>query len=102
MTVDRCHWVRDADGTEVMIPMCIGCAVLGPAQCTCNTPESAIEEAQRRRDEAERYVTRLREARERHREEQRAAWNRSRSLHRRNIELASQLEAMCAEQRRRT
>lgn len=102
MNPERCHWIRDADGTEVLIPMCIGCAVLGPKECTCDTPESAIEEAQRRRDEAERHVTRLREARDRGLEEQQSAWNRSRNLHKRVRELEAQLEAMRAEERPRT
>ncbi|PNW61816.1 UNVERIFIED_CONTAM: hypothetical protein BEN50_25680 [Euhalothece sp. KZN 001] len=79
---DRCHWYRDGDG-EVLIPMCMGCAVNGPEQCTCDVPESRIEAAERERAEAEHQVMRLREKAERRLEEQQRIWNENRWLRRR-------------------
>ena len=57
----RCYWSRQDDGEEIMVPMCIGCAVYGPYQCTCNVPESRLEQAERGRSIAESEVNRLRE-----------------------------------------
>ena len=45
---NRCYWYRDGDG-EVMIPMCLGAAINGPHECTCDVPESRIEAAERGR-----------------------------------------------------
>lgn len=77
--VERCHWYRDGDG-EVLIPMCLGTAVNGPEQCTCNVPESRIERAERGRAEAERQVLRLREARDRRLDEQQKQWRQIKHL----------------------
>ncbi|NDK36948.1 hypothetical protein [Rhodovulum sulfidophilum] len=38
-TSTRCYWIRDQDGAEILIPMCWGAAIGGPAECTCNVPE---------------------------------------------------------------
>lgn len=57
---DRCHWIRD-DGEDILIPMCMGCAAMGPVGCTCDTPESVIEQVERERNEALAYIQRLRE-----------------------------------------
>lgn len=43
---DPCRWTRDQDGTEWLIPGCIGTAVTGPQSCTCDTPLSRIERAE--------------------------------------------------------
>lgn len=42
----RCHWVRLADGEEMMIPGCYGTAISGPHACTCDVPGSRIERAE--------------------------------------------------------
>lgn len=55
-----CHWIRDEDGFEVMIPRCWG-SVLDPAGCTCSVDGSRIERAERAREIAEGEVMRLRE-----------------------------------------
>lgn len=57
---DRCYWVRDPDGYEVLIPMCMGAAI-HPSGCTCRAPKSAIERAEARADIARAKVIRLRE-----------------------------------------
>lgn len=59
--IDRCHWLRTDRDEEVMIPMCMGCAVYGPSSCTCATPFSLIERVERARDIAIAEVDRLRE-----------------------------------------
>lgn len=84
--LDRCYWYRDGDG-EVLIPMCLGCAVNGPEQCTCDVPESRIEAAERGRAEAERQVMRLREARDRRLDEQQRMWWQNKRLRERIAEL---------------
>jgi len=89
---DRCHWYRDGDG-EVLIPMCLGTAINGPAECTCDVPESRIEAAERGRAEAERQVLRLREARDRGLEEQQANWRHNKRLRERIRKLED--EAAC-------
>lgn len=61
---DRCYWHRYGDG-DVLIPMCVGAAVHGPDGCTCDVPQSLLEQAQRRRDTAEQEVCRLRSKLER-------------------------------------
>ncbi|MDB6178958.1 hypothetical protein PAF17_15815 [Paracoccus sp. Z330] len=94
MTPDRCHWLKDEDGEEILIPMCCGGAVYGSYACTCTVPESRIEAAERGRAEAERQVQRLCEARDRRLDEQKASWNMQRRLRRRIAEL----ETMLAEQ----
>lgn len=86
VAVDRCYWYRDGDG-EVLIPMCLGCAVNGPEQCTCDVPESRIEAAERGRAEAEQAVLRLREARDRRLEEQQSNWRQIKRLRTRIREL---------------
>lgn len=57
---DSCHWIRDEDGLEVLIPRCWG-SVHHPVGCTCDVGGSALEQAERRRDIAEGEVLRLRE-----------------------------------------
>lgn len=57
---DRCHWVREQDGTETLIPGCWA-SVHDPANCTCEVPGSALERAKRARQAAETEVERLRE-----------------------------------------
>lgn len=89
--VDRCYWYRDGDG-EVLIPMCLGCAVNGPEQCTCDTPMSRIEAAERGREIAERHVMRLCEARDRRLEEQNTLWWQNKRLRQRIRELEAQIE----------
>lgn len=89
---DRCYWYRDGEG-EVLIPMCYGTAINGPAQCTCDVPESRIEAAERGRAEAERQVMRLREARDRRLEEQQSNWWQIKRLRARIRELENQLDA---------
>lgn len=76
---NRCYWYRDGEG-EVLIPMCLGTAVNGPEQCTCDVPESRIEAAERGRAEAERHVLRLREIRDRQLDEQKTLWWQNRRL----------------------
>lgn len=51
--VDRegCHWVKDEDGEEVLIPMCMG-ALHDPSGCTCR-PEAMEAERVRRKHEDE-------------------------------------------------
>lgn len=92
---DRCHWYRDSDG-EILIPMCLGAAINGPCECTCDVPESRIEAAERGRAEAERQVMRLREARDRRIEEQEADWRRMKRLRARIGELEKELAEMIA------
>jgi hypothetical protein len=60
MTADRCHWVRDSDGLEVLIPHCWA-AVLDPAACTCGVEGSRLEQAEAGRKVAEEEILRLRE-----------------------------------------
>lgn len=60
MASGRCHWVRDEDDTEVLIPFCWA-AVLDPVACTCGVEGSPLEQAEARRDIAEGEVLRLRE-----------------------------------------
>lgn len=83
---ERCYWYRDGHG-ETLIPMCIGCAVGGPAECTCDVPRSRIEVAEHGRAEAERMVLRLQDARDRRLEEQRLAWSQIKYLRSRIREL---------------
>ncbi|MCJ1903074.1 MULTISPECIES: hypothetical protein [Paracoccus] len=61
---DPCHWVRDEDGFEVLIPRCWG-SVLDPAGCTCDVEGSRLEQAERGRVSAEAEIMRLREKLER-------------------------------------
>lgn len=89
---DRCYWYRDGEG-EVLIPMCYGTAINGPHECTCDVPESRIEAAERRRDEAERQVLRLREARDRRLDHQQSNWWQIKRLRDRIRELENQLDA---------
>lgn len=57
---DRCYWVRDSNGDEVLIPMCIG-AAHHPSGCTCDAPKSKIERAEARTEAALQYAERLRQ-----------------------------------------
>ncbi len=61
LPIDRCHWLRTDRDEDVMVPMCMGCAVYGPLACTCATPFSLIERAEQARDIAIAEVDRLRE-----------------------------------------
>ena len=70
-----------------------GTAINGPHACTCDVPESRLEEAERRRDEAERQVIRLREARERRLDHQQSNWWQIKRLRDRIRELENQLDA---------
>ncbi len=90
---DRCYWVRDDDGDEVLIPMCHGSAIFGPASCTCRVPESRIEVAERGRSTAEAHVMKLREARDRRLDEQKVNWR----VHKRLRQRIEQLETQLAE-----
>lgn len=90
MTPDRCYWIKDKDGDEILIPMCQGCAIGGPLGCTCSVPESRIEAADRGRAEAERQVVRLREARDRRLDAQESAWWQIKRLRERVRELEIQ------------
>lgn len=65
MKPDRCHWVRDSDGLEVLIPICWG-SVLDPEGCTCEVEGSRLERAECGRQIAEAEVLRLREKLARH------------------------------------
>jgi len=86
--VDRCHWYRDGDGDgEILIPMCMGSAINGPEQCTCDVPESTIERVTRERDAARAEVARLHAKAERRLEQQLADWNRMTRLRARIDEL---------------
>jgi hypothetical protein len=88
--LDRCYWYRDGDGNgEVLIPMCLGTAVNGPEQCTCDVPMSRIEAAERGRRIAEEHVERLREARDRRLDEQRTLWWQNKRLRERIRDLES-------------
>lgn len=58
MTPDRCHWVRDSDGFEVLIPLCWD-AVLDPGLCSCGVEGSRLDRAEIGRAAAESYVERL-------------------------------------------
>ena len=89
---DRCYWYRDGE-VELLIPMCYGTAINGPHACTCDVPESRLEEAERRRDEAERQVIRLREARDRRLDHQQSNWQQIKRLRDRIQELENQLDA---------
>lgn len=60
MTAERCHWVRDSEGFEVLIPHCWA-AVLDPAACTCGVEGSRLEQAEAGRKVAEEEILRLRE-----------------------------------------
>lgn len=64
-TVGRCHWLRDDDGAEILIPMCMGAAVAGPEGYTCDVPLSRIERAEDARRAAEAEIERLLEKAER-------------------------------------
>ncbi|WP_313348344.1 hypothetical protein [Paracoccus sp. (in: a-proteobacteria)] len=57
---DRCHWIRDEAGFEVLIPHCWGCVLGGPAACTCEIEGSRLERADLARLVAEQEVLRLR------------------------------------------
>jgi hypothetical protein len=57
---ERCFWVREPDGTETLIPMCIGSAN-HPSQCTCSMPQSRIERAEEQATVARGEVDRLRQ-----------------------------------------
>ncbi|MBL3576277.1 hypothetical protein JMK10_06320 [Rhodovulum sulfidophilum] len=87
-TSTRCYWIRDQDGAEILIPMCWGAAIGGPAECTCNVPESRIEAAERGRAEAEAQVLRLREVRL---EAQAVTWRENKRLRERIAELETLL-----------
>lgn len=91
MSTDRCYWLKNEDGEEILIPMCYGSAAGGEAGCTCRVPESRIEAAERGRAEAEGHVLKLREARDRRLEEQRRDWNERRRLRQRITELETML-----------
>ncbi|MBL3554346.1 hypothetical protein [Rhodovulum sulfidophilum] len=90
-TSTRCYWIRDQDGAEILIPMCWGAAIGGPAECTCNVPESRIETAERGRAEAERQVLRLMDERDRRLYEQARNWRRNKLLRQRIEDLETQL-----------
>lgn len=93
MAPDRCYWIKDEDGDEILIPMCHGSAVYGPYACTCTVPESRLEAAERRRDAAEEYVLQLREARDRRLDEQQRHWRYQKRLRQRIDELEAKLTA---------
>lgn len=57
--IERCQWYRDGDG-EVLIPACIGCAVAGPDNCTCDVPMSKIEAAEEAAREEREWAEELR------------------------------------------
>lgn len=57
---DRCYWVREPDGTEALIPMCIG-AAHHPSACNCYAPQSRIERAEERAEVARMEIDRLRQ-----------------------------------------
>ncbi|RBO54084.1 hypothetical protein DSD19_06380 [Rhodovulum sp. BSW8] len=90
-TPTSCYWLRDDDGAEILIPMCCGAAIGGPAECTCNVPESRIEAAERGRAEAEAQVLRLREVRDHRLEEQARMWRENKRLRERISELETLL-----------
>ncbi|RAP42376.1 hypothetical protein BYZ73_04050 [Rhodovulum viride] len=90
-TRTRCHWLRDEDGLEILIQMCCGAAIGGPAECTCNVPESRIEAAERGRAEAEAHVLRLMDERDRRLHEQAGIWGRNKRLRQRIEELETLL-----------
>ncbi|PTW37210.1 hypothetical protein C8N38_1324 [Rhodovulum kholense] len=89
----RCHWLRDEDGLEILIPMCCGAAIGGPAECTRNVPESRIEAAERGRAEAEAHVLRLMDERDRRLHEQAGIWRRNKRLRQRIEDLETLLAA---------
>lgn len=60
---DRCQWLFDR--YWIMIPGCIGAAVGGPHDCTCDIKGSKLEQAQRGREIAEGEVLRLHKRAER-------------------------------------
>ncbi|MBL3564042.1 hypothetical protein JMM61_14445 [Rhodovulum sulfidophilum] len=93
-TSTRCYWIRDQDGAEILIPMCWGAAIGGPAECTCNVPESRIETAERGRAEAERQVLRLMDERDRRLEEQAVTWRQGKRLRQKIEELETVLAGM--------
>jgi hypothetical protein len=84
---DRCYWVREADGTETLIPMCIGAAI-HPSGCTCDAPQSRIERAVECADIARREADRLRQ-------KLRTASERASRLEAVNRELARRLREAC-------
>lgn len=81
---DRCYWHRDETGAEIMIPMCMGCAVSGPEQCTCDVPGSQIDQVREELRQAKEDVDWLHE---------RLTWKKqeNESLHRNNNALRKQL-----------
>ncbi|OLS50221.1 hypothetical protein [Rhodovulum sulfidophilum] len=83
--------MREEDGIEILIPMCIGAAIGGPAECTCNVPESRIETTERGRTEAEAQVLRLMDERDRRLYEQARNWRRNKLLRQRIEDLETQL-----------
>ncbi|NDK36675.1 hypothetical protein [Rhodovulum sulfidophilum] len=87
----RCHWIRTDDGLDILIPMCCGAAIGGPAECTCDVPESRIEAAERGRQEAEAQVLRLRGVRDLSLEEQARMWRENKRLRQRIKELETLL-----------
>jgi hypothetical protein len=90
--IDRCHWVREPEGFEVLIPMCHGSAAYGSSGCTCTVPSSRIERAERGRAEAERYVMKLREARDEMLDRQKTSRRFQAQLHQRVRELEALLK----------
>ncbi|WP_457647633.1 hypothetical protein [Profundibacter sp.] len=55
---ERCHWVLEEE-LSYFIPGCIGGGIGGPDECTCDYPQSEIEQERLARREAEEYVERL-------------------------------------------
>jgi hypothetical protein len=56
---DRCYWIKDENGTEVLVPMCYGSAHLGSEGCTCTKPQSEIEKVREELDRATQKIERL-------------------------------------------
>lgn len=53
-----CHWIKDDDGTPVMIPECYGGAH-DPKECTCEVGGSQLDQALEALREAEDKIVRL-------------------------------------------
>ena len=74
-----CHHVKIGDDEWAHIPGCYG-AIHDPGCCTCYPRGSELEEAQRRCDESERYIEKLRDAAHERTERLNDMFHRNRAL----------------------
>lgn len=86
-----CHWIRDGDGTEVLIPECYGGAH-DPKECTCEVRGSELDQAREALRKAEERIARMVDAARQQNERYTQTFNMNRQLRARIIELESQKE----------